>query len=1113
MDLEEYFQQRYKGLNGEQKKAVDTIEGPVMVIAGPGSGKTELLSLRVANILRLTDTLPSSILCLTYTDAGATTMRKRLAGLIGLDAYKVAIHTFHGFGTEIINKNPEYFYQGGRYSPADDLTRYAILEKILEHLKYDSSLRSYHPDQGYTYLKDIISKIGELKKGGLSPENFKEILEENKSFLEQANSFLEPVFQKTIVAKTIGLIPELIENLKGVTFQPRTTALPYLSIKDTLVTSLENAYEEAMAEDKPNTKPITAWKNEHTKKNDEKINTFKDIERIKKQFELCDVYAQYQQQLHKEGFFDYDDMLLDTVEALMHHPELKYNLQERYLYVLVDEFQDTNGVQMRLLDLLLDNDVHEGRPNVLAVGDDDQAIYKFQGANMANLMEFHKKYRDPTMVVLQQNYRSTRPILDFVRQVILKGEERLENQLPDLIKKELYSANTSLVAGEIIEKEFPTSLEEMVWVSEIIQKKLTEKKTSPSAIAVIARKHETLERAAKVLDYFGIPVSYERKKNLLEQKHIKELITILKFVDTVATNERQADEYLPEILSAPFWNIDRVTVWKLSAKSYEERKSWLKVMLESEDQRLKQIATFLITLGVDAKEKTAEEIIDMITGVDDSETAFQSPYKAYYFNPKAFEEDRLAYLNLLQALQALIEKVRSYKGSGAKTVSDVVELITLHEKHQLRLYYTSAFNSDEKAVNLLTAHGAKGLEFEHVFLLHCHDAEWTRSHSADKLTLPSNIPLAAEGETDDDKLRLFYVALTRAKRNLYLTRHQYKENGNEQIRLRFLEDGMVEKRKKENIDPATVEGMQHDFAQAKGLEKLLLLQLKIEKHEVKNIEEDEVLKGLLKDYQLSVTHLNNFLDVTKGGPQTFLEQNLLRFPQRPILSGTYGSAMHHALSTLAGEFKLTNILPSLDFLLKEFERYLSQQRLSKKDFAECLEKGRDHLSAYYEARKAYFNPQDQSEYDFRGQSVVIENAELTGKIDKWSYDEEKREILVYDYKTGHPLKDWTHGSDYEKIKAWKYKNQLIFYKILVENARDLRSKFTVRQGFLEFLEPVDGKINILSLDITDEETERMKKLIVAVYSRIMALDFPDVSGYERSLEGVREFEEGLLKSS
>lgn len=715
------------------------------------------------------------------------------------------------------------------------------------------------------------------------------------------------------------------------------------------------------------------------------------------------------------------------------------------------------------------------------------------------------------MVVLQQNYRSTQPILDFVRQVILKGEERLENQLPDLIKKELYSANTSLTTGEIIEKEFSTSLEEMVWVSEIIQKKLADEKTSPSAVAVIARKHETLERAAKVLDYFGIPVSYERKQDLLEQKHIRELITILKFVNTIATKKQsEADELLPEILSFPFWGVDRIEIWKISAKAYKDKKDWLTVMLESDNEQLKQIATFLIHLGIDAKEKTAEEIIDMITGVDESEMAFQSQYKAYYFNASKFEHEKLSYINHLQALQALIEKVRSYKGTGAKTVSDVVELTTLHEKHLIKMTYRNAFNNEEKAVNLMTAHGAKGLEFESVFLLHCHDAEWTRSHSADKLTLPSNIPLAAESETDDDKLRLFYVALTRAKRNLYLTRHQYNEKGKEQIRLRFLEDSTLEKKAKENLDSTSIERMHTDFAQEKGLEKLLLLQLKIEKHEVTNIEEQDILKGLLKDYKLSTTHLNNFLDITKGGPQTFLEQNLLRFPQRPTLPGVYGNVVHYALNAFSNEFRMTKILPSLDFLINQFEQELGRQRLNKKDFTDSLEKGRDHLSAYYSERKDYFNPDDQSEYDFRGQGVVIENAELTGKIDKMSHDKENKEIIVYDYKTGKPLKSLEHGTDYEKIKAWNYRNQLVFYKILVENARDLKGKYTVRRGFLEFLVPTDGKITILPVDITEEETERMKRLIVAIYNKIMSLDFPDIGKYEKNLEGINTFIEELL---
>jgi DNA helicase-2/ATP-dependent DNA helicase PcrA len=180
-------------------------------------------------------------------------------------------------------------------------------------------------------------------------------------------------------------------------------------------------------------------------------------------------------------------------------------------------------------------------------------------------------------------------------------------------------------------------------------------------------------------------------------------------------------------------------------------------------------------------------------------------------------------------------------------------------------------------------------------------------------------------------------------------------------------------------------------------------------------------------------------------------------------------------------------------------------RLNATDYAQSLEKGRDNLTAYYNERKGSFNAKDQSEFDFRGQGVVIGGAEITGKIDKMSYNEEKKEILVYDYKTGKPLRDWNYGADYEKLKAWKYKNQLIFYKILVENTRDFKGKYKVHEGMLEFLTPVDDKIKILPLEITEEDTERMKKLIVVVYKRIMALDFPDVSMYPKTMEGVEGF--------
>ncbi|MFA5830022.1 MAG: ATP-dependent DNA helicase [Candidatus Gracilibacteria bacterium] len=1129
--MNNHFSERYQNLNAEQKRAVDTIDGPVLVIAGPGSGKTELLSLRVANILRSTDTLPSSILCLTFTDSAAVNMRKRLAGLIGQEAYRVAIHTFHSFGSEIINRNPEFFYQGASFNPADELVQYKIVEKILEALKHDTLLRSYNPEQGYTYLRDIIKKIGELKKGGLDPKTLREILKENKNYLEQVNGFFPEIFSARMSKKTLEQIAGLLEKLKNVPMQPRTKVLPYKPIGTQLIDSLELAFGDSMSGEKPDTKPITVWKNEYLKKNDQNLPSLKELENIKKHFELCEIYEKYQQELRKEGYFDFDDMLMDTAEVIAKNPELRYNLQERYLYVLVDEFQDTNAVQMQLLDLLLDAEVNERRPNILAVGDDDQAIYKFQGANLENILNFHQKYLNPELVVLQKNYRSTQPILDLVRKIILTGNERLEARLPDQIKKELQSANTKLTNGEILEKEFQTGFEELAWIAETIKHKIEVEKVPPSEIAVIAPKHKILEETAKVLDYFGIPVAYERKKDLLEQKHLREIILMLRFVSTMLLKgQKEADDFLPEILSFEFWGIERLEVWKISVQASHERKLWMEVMLSSDNEKIKAIAEFFLDLGIAAKAGTAEEIIDLITGstqeknlLDEDGMAlpkeesgftepsskFQSPYKKYYFSNERFENSRLDYLDFLQSLQAFVKKIRQHRGTETLTVKDVVEFVELHETHHLSMHHKSAFNDEEKAVNLMTAHKAKGLEFENVFVLHCQEDFWI-DRKSDKLSFPANIPLSPESDSVEDPLRLFYVTLTRAKRNLYLCRHIYSPKGNEQIRLRFLEEGEFEKKKRENISLEQVEGYREEYAANKGLEKLLELQFEVSRHEVRNIDENDLLKGLIKNYKLSVTHLNNFLNIVDGGPQKFLEQNLLKFPQKLTTSNAFGSAMHAALQELLVTMKRTNEVPELEFLLQEFEKSLLKQRLNQKDFAHLLEKGRDHLKIYYEKRRADFNAKDQAEFDFQQQGVVLGKAEITGKIDRIRYDEDKKEILVFDYKTGKPLQDWQGKQDFEKIKAWKNRNQLIFYKILVENARDFKGRYKVRNGFLEFLQPINDEIKLLELNISEEETEKMKKLIQVVYRKIVDLDFPDVTDYEKNVEGIQCFVDNLL---
>src|SRR3989304_4452521 len=316
----EVFEERYRKLNEFQKKAVDTSEGPVMVVAGPGTGKTEILSLRVANILRKTETLPNKILCLTFTDSASVNMRKRLSGLIGRDAFRVSINTFHSFGVEVINNHPEFFYGGINFSPASDLAQIEILEGIFSELPHNNPLRKEVPDAGYAYLWQVQNAIGYIKKAGLTPEEFAQILEHNKRLLEYINTVL----------------------------------------KDSLY--------------------------------------------LEKQFALSEIYREYQKRIRSNLYYDFDDMIIETIQSIENNKTLRYELQDRYEYILVDEFQDTNDAQMRLLRLITNPDERGKEPNIMVVGDDDQAVYKFQGAEISNILDFTKIYPDPVIVTITDNY-------------------------------------------------------------------------------------------------------------------------------------------------------------------------------------------------------------------------------------------------------------------------------------------------------------------------------------------------------------------------------------------------------------------------------------------------------------------------------------------------------------------------------------------------------------------------------------------------------------------------------------------------------------------------------------------------------------------------------------
>lgn len=1109
------FEERFDQLNDRQKEAVESIEGTVLVVAGPGSGKTELLALRTAQILKETQVSPHNILLLTFTDSASFNMRKRLVSLIGETGYRVNIYTFHSFAGEVINRYGEYFFGGASFSPISDIMQVSVVQDILKNLPRKNVLSMMRPE-GFVYEADIISSISDLKKAGLDSQAFAKKLENNKDLLEQINKIIrnlnnsfESIAGKRKLEVVIPTYIELYEALK------KENEIDYIKI---LLSSLELAISQA--HEVGSATYLTKWKDEYLVKVETESGsqfTLRDSqeEKQEKLEALAEVYKLYTEEMHRRGLYDFDDMILLVGEALAKNPNLRYDLQERYQYILIDEFQDTNEAQFALAKSLCLDD--EGKPsdtaNIMAVGDDDQAIYKFQGAEIGNIFEFRKTFPTSKVIVLDKNYRSTQEVLDLARSVIVKAEDRLEVRDKNIIK-DIKASNKklqSLGIGEIVEKNFSDDLSEYEWIALEI-KKLLDKNIEAKEIAVICRKHSELRRLSEVLSSYKVPFSYEKKEHILEKTHIKELIRLVEFAD--AAGGGKGEELLPEILAFPFWDLPKIEIWKLAEavrkNSLQEDEfgkkkfvqvSFLETMLASDISKIREIAEFLISLSVDSKVLPLEHLLDKVIGTtewlfDDEEKSdgeydrqevkgFVSPYRNYYFNKQNFDHNKHEYLEFLFALRTFVGALREFKQGEVVYAKDLQIFLDVYSGDgSLTLTSVSPFASSSNSISLMTAHKAKGLEFEYVFLLSADDDTWAGRGYSSKISFPKNMIYGPDRDNDDDKIRLLFVALTRAKHTVYITYSGEK--------VRYL--GSKEELKEESGE----------------ISKETIFTLELSKKREFVEDEKALLRRLLEQYKLPVTHLNNFLNFTRVGPEKFVEQNILRFPQAMPAPAVYGTAMHAAADYIYRQYEFTSKFPELEKVLDVFTQSLLFARLPKQEFEKYKTDGLEKLENYYNFVVARgIAPNTKTEVKFGSEHVHLGDVPLTGAVDRLEIVGD--EVVVTDIKTGKSFKSFETSKldESDKIKLHFYSYQLAFYALLIKHSTTY-SKHTVKLGKLEFIEGKKGKIETADLEINTNLIDRVQKLTEIVYKKILALDFPDTSNYPQTLKGILQFEDDLL---
>ena len=429
-DFQKIFEKNYKMLNAEQKEAVDTIDGPVLVIAGPGTGKTQLLSTRIANILQKTDTAPENILAMTFTEAGASNMRERLLRFIGTDSFKVGIFTYHGFANEIIQNYREYFTDKNLNEAADELITKEIITKILKELPSSSKLKKIP-------ISNIAPTIKEMKNAYISPDDLRKVAKAN---ISEQEIFNESIKGLRVNGQTFAKVQPFYSAIRDNLENSISKDLNDTKFKSNLYFYFEKLNEAYLeAEETGKSKPLTDWKNTFLNLKDFEDNfQISDTYANKKLLEFADFYEKFNNEMKNRGLYDFNDMILEVIETLENNNDFRFTLQEKYQYLLLDEYQDTNDSQAKIIELLTNNPVMEGKPNVLAVGDDDQAIMAFQGASKSNMIDFYNRFGENTKVInLTKNYRSHGDILTASKNVANTISGRLTKNLPIEVQKDI----------------------------------------------------------------------------------------------------------------------------------------------------------------------------------------------------------------------------------------------------------------------------------------------------------------------------------------------------------------------------------------------------------------------------------------------------------------------------------------------------------------------------------------------------------------------------------------------------------------------------------------------------------------------------------------------------
>ncbi len=940
------FDEAYSALNSAQKEAVDTIEGPVMVVAGPGTGKTQVLALRIAHILTKTDIGAKGILCLTFTNSGVSAMRERLKKYIGAASNEVQVSTFHSFGQKIVENNFELLDMDTMPVILDEQASVLLFDEILHNNEWEYLRPRNNPSQ---YFHDLKSLISLLKRESINANDF---------------------------GLSIDKEIKMIEN--------------------------DPASISSRGESKGKLKKEAENK----------------IESLNRSKEAVKFYSLYEKQKKEKGYMDYDDVLFYALDIIKTSDDVRAQIREDSQYILIDEHQDSSGVQNQFLKAIW-GEVE--LPNIFVVGDDRQLIYGFGGASVSYFEEFKHTFGKAHLITLTENYRSTQTILDTA-DILLQSSlasGTLKSNTVDVHDIVLYPCEYErdeiLLAGKIFKEKIKGGI-------------------APENCALLVPKNKNVRSAVRILRDLGLPVADFHNNSFFDLSETYILKNILKAI---------ADPYdsvaLGELLFAPASGIPPLEAHAF-IRNINTRNLSLADFLSYTSSKENNL--FSASNGIRVLGKNIERWMD-IYKASDIYTLLQTVGKEYFID-KA--EDHTHLVRNAEVVRTYLHlAVAQLEKNSHTTLVDFLEYLDRLESYNHHIPLVTI--GEGSGINVMTLHGSKGLEFEVVHIAHMNENALMNGRRKG-FVLPESIENMAETKDELTAKRELYVAITRAKRFCSLSFAQESLSGSvlsvAHIIAEIPDTHITQKTVKDSIEFISGDNPTA-YIESNPLEESIGIK--------------ELVKMVAKEYtdkNISVTLLNNFFEC----PWKWYFNSFLQLPTPKTESIILGSVVHAGIEKILKDKvkPTTKIIETIidSSLDKEFvHEKLLRARIHKNAQAILSNWIKNYLPHIH---KSYMTERSVSYHD-----KTLPHLKMYGKIDLTeNYDEG---IVVTDFKTGGSKTKGAIDKSDEDGRMSSLLRQLAMYSYLLSGQKISHSRLL----FLE--EDPKDKNAVYDTHITSEEID------------------------------------------